>query len=63
MGWSDTEAMNTPIPHILLALDGKIDFVRKTTPGAEADAPAEPPPPDEVANKLRKGMAFFQGKG
>lgn len=38
LGWSHTEAMSAPLPCIQVALDGKVDFLKKTTPGA-ADPP------------------------
>jgi len=45
--------MTTPIPRILLALDGKIDFMCKSN-GVEPEP--EKPSADEVADKLRSAF-------
>lgn len=56
--------MRTPIPRILLALDGKIEFVQRTNPFGSDDVPASESEPDheQVANDLRAAMAFFKKK-
>lgn len=35
LGWSRNEALDAPFPDIQLALDGKVDFLAATTPGAK----------------------------
>lgn len=32
LGWAPDVALDTPLPQIELALDGKIDFLKKTNP-------------------------------
>ncbi len=32
LGWTPEVTLNTPIPQILLAFDGKVDFIVKTNP-------------------------------
>ncbi|OSQ33816.1 hypothetical protein [Thalassospira sp. MCCC 1A01428] len=54
LGWDDHAAMTTPIARILLAMDGKAEFLRITN-GVEAEP--EPVSPDDVANKLRVALA------
>jgi len=43
-------ALNTPIPQIELALEGKVDFLKKTSPWGPAEA--EAPEPQNVAQGL-----------
>jgi hypothetical protein len=64
--------MTTPIPFLLLALDGRIDFVRLTSPFAGASSPAsqtdpaastagtDDPPPGVVRTKIRALMQSFR---
>tara|TARA_R110002012_G_scaffold83346_6_gene209798 strand:+ start:444 stop:659 length:216 start_codon:yes stop_codon:yes gene_type:complete len=54
LGWDDHTAMTTPVARILLAMDGKAEFLRVSS-GASLDP--EPASPDDVANKLRAAMA------
>ena len=35
LGWSPEVALNATFPDIQLALDGKVDFIAATTPGAK----------------------------
>lgn len=45
LGWSPQQAMTTRIPLILLALEGKVDFIRSTHPlgaGKSEETPVEP---------------------
>ena len=39
LGWSDRDAMTTPVPRIMIALDGRIDCIRKTNPFGGEDKP------------------------
>ncbi|OSQ34364.1 hypothetical protein [Thalassospira sp. MCCC 1A01428] len=55
LGWDDEAAMSTPIARIMLAMDGKAEFLRITS-GAEPEP--EKASPDDVANRLRGIMAM-----
>lgn len=57
LGWTPDIALDTPIPLIELALDGKLDFVRRTDPFRSADGKPAPPPPDK--GKVAQGLAAF----
>lgn len=37
LGWSHTEAMETPVAAIFVAQEGKVDFVKKTNPYGSGD--------------------------
>jgi hypothetical protein len=50
LGYTPEVAMHTPMPQILLALDGRIEWLRKTN-GVEDEKPANP------AEKLKAMMA------
>jgi hypothetical protein len=39
LGWSPEQALKAPIPHIQIALDGKIDFLVKTSAGKSKGKP------------------------
>lgn len=59
--------MRTSIFRIELALDGKVDFVKKTNPlgSAEDDKPDEVPKPVEKPDPAKAGkvlMGFLKGK-
>jgi hypothetical protein len=41
LGWTPEVAMTTPLAAINLALEGKIDFLKKTNPWGSADDEAE----------------------
>jgi hypothetical protein len=49
LGWPPDVAMQTHWVLIQWALDGKVEFVRKTNPfgSGEAAEPDKPPPPDK----------------
>ncbi|MCD1593111.1 MULTISPECIES: hypothetical protein [Thalassospira] len=47
--------MQTPVPRILLALDGRIDFLRKSN-GVDDEPETRQPSKDEVADKLRAAL-------
>jgi len=32
LGWSPEQTLDTPMPQLFLALEGKIDFLKKTNP-------------------------------
>ncbi len=57
MGWTPDLALDTPIPLIELALDGKLDFVKRTNPFGSADDKPAAPPPDK--GKVAQGLAAF----
>ena len=47
LGWSPDVVMNTPIPQLVLAMEGKLDFTAKTNPfGGPAKKKAEAPKPE-----------------
>jgi hypothetical protein len=59
LGWTPEVAMNTPLAMINLALEGKIDFLKKTNPcGSAKDDDAaddwqhQKPDPEGAARKL-----------
>lgn len=52
LGWSPDMALNTPVALIKMALDGKIDFLVRTTPGAQQTEP-EKQTPTQIATLLR----------
>lgn len=57
LGWSSRMALHTPIPQISLALDGKADFLIRTSPfggGKTSDKDGR-----TIGRKLRD---FFKGK-
>jgi hypothetical protein len=62
-------ALKTSIPQILLALDGKIDFLKKTNPWGSEEKTQEPKkvPHQEFAAKmhmfLTQKMAIQEKKG
>lgn len=53
LGWTPEAALRASIHHILLAMDGKMDFLRKTNPyvgdGGGADQPAAATPSQAAA--------------
>lgn len=57
LGWPPDVALKTPFPLIQLALDGKVDFLLSTTPGAKK--PKKKAKPGEVGAQLR---AFFSSR-
>ena len=73
LGWTPQTTLAASIHHIELALDGKVDFLRKTSPfggggGGDSDndakpAAASPPPAAEAADPAkasRQLMAFLR---
>lgn len=40
LGWSDADALNTPIPRILLAVEGRTEWARMTNPFGGGKKPA-----------------------
>lgn len=44
LGWTPEQTYDTPMPQLFLALDGRIDFLKKTNPFAapEKKKPADP---------------------
>lgn len=59
LGWSPEVALNTPIPQIELALEGRIEWVRKTNPfcGGEAEPEAQASSGSEGLRAKLKAMA------
>lgn len=39
---SHREAMHDPLPAVMLAIEGRVDFVIKTTVGGKAEKPKKP---------------------
>jgi hypothetical protein len=59
LGWSAEQTMHTPMPQILLALDGKIEWTQSTNPwGASKDRQVKKA--ENPADKLR---AMYHAKG
>lgn len=56
LGWSPDQALDTPLPLIELALEGRVDFIIKTNPFGSGDKQDKPPGPvmkdDDVATGL-----------
>ncbi|WP_200475098.1 hypothetical protein [Azospirillum argentinense] len=64
LGWTPEVALDTPIPLIELALDGRTDFVRRTNPfgsapnsGGRAATAAPAAAPDKAT--MTQGLAAF----
>lgn len=55
LGWTPEVALTTSIPMIELAIDGKIDWVKRTNPWGGAEE-VEPTKQEEVADRLK--LAF-----
>jgi len=53
LGWPPETALHTPIPQIILAIDGKADFVSKTNPFGPARKKTD-------AEKLKDQRNLFQ---
>lgn len=64
LGWPPDVAWNTPIPEILLAYDGKVDWFKATngTGGKEkpVDAKMDPEKREEVAADIRKAFGLLK---
>lgn len=57
LGWSDADALNTPIPRILLAVEGRTEWARMTNPfGGGKEDPVEDAGIDGIA-LTRNGAA------
>ncbi|ALG71138.1 hypothetical protein VY88_03025 [Azospirillum thiophilum] len=56
LGWSRSEALDAPFPDIQLALDGKVDFLAATTPGARRRTRRKP---KDVAELKERARAVF----
>lgn len=54
LGWSPALAMRTPIPQIELALEGRLEWVRRTNPFGSGEEKPKP----SVAERLK---AAFKG--
>jgi len=46
--------MSTPIPRILLALEGRIDFIKTTTPGFQREDETAEPSRADLHKKVRE---------
>ncbi len=53
LGWSRNEALDAPFPDIQLALDGKVDFLAATTPGAKRKPRRKPKDVTELKDRAR----------
>ena len=58
LGWAPEVALTTPVALILLAIEGKADWIRRTRQGfGQAEVPApDRPDPDQVAQKLAAAL-------
>lgn len=66
LGWSRSEALDAPFPDIQLALDGKVDFLAATTPGAKRKPRRKPKDVTELKERARAVFGLKraeQGKG
>ena len=52
LGWTPEVTLNTPIPQIVLAYEGKIDFVIKTNPFGGSKSAAKPVDKSVAKQKL-----------
>ena len=53
LGWSPDLVLDTPIPQLMLALEGKIDFAKKTNPFAATEKD------DSAVRKIEEQRALF----
>ena len=62
LNWPPDVALNTPFPVIELALEGKVDFLTATTPGAQKRKKwgKKPKSPDELRSKIKAVFAAFK---
>lgn len=61
LGWSPELAMTAPIPQILLATEGRIDWHKKTNPwGSPEKEPEKPEPKASVSDRMR---SMFRAMG
>jgi hypothetical protein len=61
LGWSPDQALNTPVPQIEMALDGRVEWVRKTNPFGAPEKPVEEPKVS-VGERLRKAFSTLGTK-
>lgn len=57
LGWTPEVALTTPIPQIELAIDGLVDWTKKTNPWGSG----EPEPDPETVNDRLKGAFRAMG--
>ncbi|MDN5850306.1 MAG: hypothetical protein L0H63_11850 [Nitrococcus sp.] len=57
LGWTPEVALGTPIPQIELALEGRIEWVRKTNPWGSGDPAPAPPVSERLKAALRARAA------
>ncbi len=63
LGWSADQALHTPVPFILLALQGAAEFAVKTNPfggGGEDDANQDDAGEDGETGELRPGSELMK---
>ena len=64
LGWTSAETLQTPMPHILLAYSGKIDWVQSTNPfGSGKSDPRRPSNPSEGPTAAEKTRKLFSAIG
>lgn len=51
LGWTAEQTLSTPMPQILIALDGKIEWAQSTNPFGSSNKAKEPP--KDPAKKLK----------
>lgn len=57
LGWTPEVVLHTPIVQIELAIDGKVDWVKKTNPWGSAEEPE--PEPQDVETRLKSALRSF----
>lgn len=53
MGWTYQDSLDTPVPMIVLAIEGKVDFVQKTNPFGSGKKKTKAQTPEEMKDFLR----------
>jgi hypothetical protein len=59
LGWSPEVTLNTPIPQILLAIDGKFEFVARTNPFGGRPKPKGKPKEGKPVKTAESEIAAF----
>ena len=64
LGWSIDQVFDAPLPQLFLAVEGKVDYVKKTNPfGGGAKKKAEKSPADiEKINEQRLRFSFLKAE-
>ena len=62
LGWSPEIVLTTPIPQVMLALEGKFDFAVKSNPFGGKPAEARKPVDADVIRKKRATLDVINAK-